>query len=99
MYQMGDVIHGLAPVVIPYYAIKKVVWMSCMNDVNHFLLSNTQGERCTKWMMSFMDGTQTTIRNMMCFFLNFKFQNVTFDCDLDVEFSGPDNVSSNSKFG
>ena len=23
MYQMGDVIHGLAPVVIPYYAIKK----------------------------------------------------------------------------
>ena len=35
-------------VAIPYNAIKKVVWVSCMNDVNHFLLSPTQGERCTK---------------------------------------------------
>ena len=48
MYQMGDVIHGLELVVIPYYAIKKVVWVSWLNDVTHFLISPTQGETRTK---------------------------------------------------
>ena len=44
-----------------FYWIKKVIWVSSMNDFTYSFLSPTQGERFTKWVTSFMDDTQTIL--------------------------------------